>query len=194
MGEIIWYFANGYDNSEVAITGTTSEIKSIGNGITTPKDITTFEEAKLVFYVLCESVASRAKEKGFVGKCISIHLRNTELKSISRQYKFENATNITEEMMPIILMLLKENYDFSIPLRSITITLSHLLNEDCQVQCSLFESNSKHQKGYDLELTLDKIRSTYGFSSVKRCSMLLDEQLTSFNPKGDHIIFPQGYF
>ena len=194
MGEIIWYFANGYDNSEVAITGTTSEIKSIGNGITTPKDITTFEEAKLVFYVLCESVASRAKEKGFVGKCISIHLRNTELKSISRQYKFKNATNITEEMMPIILMLLKENYDFSIPLRSITITLSHLLNEDCQVQCSLFESNSKHQKGYDLELTLDKIRSTYGFSSVKRCSMLLDEQLTSFNPKGDHIIFPQGYF
>ena len=194
MGEILWYFANGYDNSEVAITGTSSEIKSIGNGITTPKDITTFEEAKLVFYVLCESVASRAKEKGFVGKCISIHLRNKELKSITRQYKFESATNITEEMMPIILTLLKNNYDFSIPLRSITITLSHLLDENCQIQCSLFDSNQSHQKGYDLEVTLDKIRSIYGFSSIKRCSMLLDEELTDFNPKGDHIIFPQGYF
>ena len=194
MGEILWYFANGYDNSEVAITGTSSEIKSIGNGITTPKDITTFEEAKLVFYVLCESVASRAKEKGFVGKCISIHLRNKELKSITRQYKFESATNITEEMMPIILTLLKNNYDFSIPLRSITITLSHLLDENCQIQCSLFDTNQSHQKGYDLEVTLDKIRSIYGFSSIKRCSMLLDEELTSFNPKGDHIIFPQGYF
>ena len=147
-----------------------------------------------VFYVLCESVASRAKEKGFVGKCISIHLRNKDLKSITRQHKFEKATNITEEMMPIILSLLKNNYDFTIPLRSITITLSHLLDETCQIQTSLFESNTKHQKGYDLEITLDKIRSLYGFSSIKRCSMLLDETLTDFNPKGDHIIFPQGYF
>ena len=194
MGEILWWFANGYDQSEVALTGSSEDIKSIGNGITTPKDICCFEEAKIVFYVLCESVASRAKEKGFAGKCISIHLRNTELKSVTRQHKFEKATNVTDEMMPVVLALLEKNYDFSLPLRSITVTLSHLVNEGEEVQLSLFEDVSKHQKAYDLEVTMDKIRSLYGFKSVKRCSMLLDEELTSFNPKGDHIIFPVGYF
>ncbi|MGN1344901.1 MAG: DNA polymerase IV [Traorella sp.] len=194
IGEILWWFANGYDQSEVALSGSSEDIKSIGNGITTPKDITSFEEAKIVFYVLCESVASRAKEKGLAGKCLSIHLRNKELKSISRQHKFKKATNVTKEMMPIILSLLKKNYDFSMPLRSITLTLSSLVDESKEVQLSLFEDEKQHQKEYDLEVTIDKIRSLYGFNSVKRCSMLVDEELSDFNPKGDHIIFPVGYF
>lgn len=194
MGEVIHWFANGYDQSEVALSGSSEDIKSIGNGITTPKDICNLEEAKIVFYVLCESVASRAKEKGFAGKCISIHLRNTDLKSISRQKKFERATNLTNEMMEVVMSLLKQNYDFSLPLRSVTITLSHLVDDCEEVQLSLFEDASKRQKTRDLELTIDKIRSHYGFGSVKRCSMLMDQELSDFNPKGDHIIFPVGYF
>ena len=41
---------------------------------------------------------------------------------------------------------------------------------------------------------IDQIRSHYGFNSVKRCSMLMDQTLTDFNPKGDHVIFPVSYF
>ena len=194
MGEIIWWFANGYDQSEVALSGSVEDVKSIGNGITTPKDICNLEEAKIVFYVLCESVASRAKEKGFAGKCVRIHLRNTELKSISRQKKFEKATNLTDEMMEVVMSLLKQNYDFSLPLRSVTITLDHLVNETEEVQLSLFEDVNKRKKTYDLEVVIDQIRSHYGFNSVKRCSMLMDQTLTDFNPKGDHVIFPISYF
>lgn len=194
MGEVIWWFANGYDQSEVALSGSSEDVKSIGNGITTPKDICTLEEAKIVFYVLCESVASRAKEKGFAGKCISVHLRNTDLKSISRQSKLNKATNLTDEMMEVVMNLLENNYDFSIPLRSVTVTLSHLVNENDEVQLSLFEDVNQRQKMHDLEIVIDKIRSHYGFDSVKRCSMLLDQELSDFNPKGDHVIFPVGYF
>lgn len=194
MGEIIYWFANGYDTSEVALVGTHDEVKSIGNGITTPKDISNVEEAKWVFYVLCESVAARAREMGLVGKCISIHLRSKDLKSFSRQHKMERATNLSDEMMAEVMTLLEKNYDFSLPLRSVTVTLSHLQLETQEIQLSLFEDATKRRKMRDLEDTIEKIRGHYGFHSIKRCSMLMDERLTDFDPKGDHIIFPVGYF
>ena len=89
---------------------------------------------------------------------------------------------------------LKQNYDFSLPLRSVTITLDHLINETDEIQLSLFEDVNKRKKTYDLEVVIDQIRSHYGFNSVKRCSMLMDGKLTDFNPKGDHVIFPVSYF
>ena len=62
MGELIWWFANGEDISEVALSGAKEPVKSVGNAITAPRDINTFEEAKIIYYVLVESVASRMRD------------------------------------------------------------------------------------------------------------------------------------
>lgn len=194
MGEIIYWFANGYDQSEVAFVGSAEEAKSIGNGITTPKDIRNMEEAKIVFYVLCESVAQRAREQGLEGKCVSIHLRDKDLKSFSRQKKIERATNDSDEMMAAVMELLEKNYDFLKPLRSVTVTLSKLQMEKQEYQMSLFENENSRQRKRQLEETIDQIRSLYGHDAVKRCSMLIDEELSGFDPKNDHTIFPVGYF
>ena len=194
MGEIIWWFANGFDQSEVALSGSCEDVKSIGNGITTPKDMKDLQDAKIVFYVLCESVACRAKEKGLIGKCVSIHLRNTELKSFSRQKKLTRATNLCDEMMAAVMELLESNYDFSRPLRSVSVTLSQLSMETSEIQLSLFDDIAQIEKKQNLEKTIDQIRSHYGFNSIKRCSMLLDKELSGFDPKNDHVIFPASYF
>lgn len=194
MGEIIWWFANGYDQSEVALTGSSEDVKSIGNGITTPKDILNLQDAKIVLYVLCESIASRAKEMGLIGKCVSLQMRNKELKSFSRQKKREKATNLSDEIMETVMELLEKNYDFSQPLRSVSVSLSHLMMETEKVQLSLFDDEWKRKRSYDLEKTIDEIRSHYGSKSIQRCSMLLDKELSGFDPKNDHIIFPVGYF
>ena len=58
---MIWYFAKGMDISEVALSSYEREPKSVGNGITTIHDISTYEEAKGVFRTLVESVSSRLK-------------------------------------------------------------------------------------------------------------------------------------
>lgn len=194
IGEVLWLFANGDDQSEVAFCDSAEDIKSIGNGITAPRDICSFEEAKVIFYVLCESVAERAKEKGLAGKCISIQLRDKHLKSFSRQMKLEKATNLCEQMMPVILRLLKSHYDFSIPLRSLSVTLSALQAEKKEIQMSLFQEEDKIEKVRRLEKAVEEIRLAYGFESIKRCSMLVHRDLSEFNPKEKHIIFPVGYF
>ncbi|HBQ74330.1 MAG TPA: DNA polymerase IV, partial [Erysipelotrichaceae bacterium] len=54
---------------------------------------------------------------------ISVTLRSTELTWFSRQRKLAQATNIAAEIMPVVLSLLEENYDFSTPLRTIGVTL-----------------------------------------------------------------------
>ncbi|MEF9966919.1 MAG: DNA polymerase IV [Longicatena sp.] len=194
MGELIWWFANGEDVSEVALSVHREPVKSVGNAITAPKDIGTFEEAKIVYYVLVESVASRLREQGLRGNVVSISLRNKDLSWFSRQRKITCATNIASEIMETVLDLVRKNYDFVVPLRAIGITMSGLEVDSPYCQMNLFVSEEERHKQKKLEETVDDIRNKFGFEKAKRCAMLLDCELTTFNPKEDHVIHPVSYF
>ncbi len=192
MGEVIWQFANGYDLSEVAFSDHKEEVKSVGNSITTIRDVTQYEEAKLVYYVLVESVASRLKDQGLKGSVISISLRDAQLNWLTRQRKIKRSTNITEEIMPVVLDLLVQHWSFLTPLRSIGVTVSQLNSDSQAEQLNLFEDETNHQKRLIVDRTMDQIRTKHGFQAIQRCCLLLDQQLTDFNPKGDHTVHPAG--
>lgn len=194
IGELIWWFANGEDVSEVALSSYKEPVKSVGNAITAPKDICTFEEAKIIYYVLVESVASRLREQGLRGNVISISLRSCELTWFSRQQKVAQSTNIANEIIAVVLSLLEQNYNFDKPLRTIGVSVSGIEEDDAYVQMNLFVSEDERRKQKKLEETMDMIRDRFGFEKAKRCAMLLDTHLTDFNPKEDHIIHPIGFF
>lgn len=194
MGEIIWGFANGLDTSDVALSEHFVQIKSCGNSITTCRDITTREDAKLIFFVLAESVASRLKESGLKGNALSISIRDIKLKSFTRQKKLDQATNICEIMMQSIMELLNNNCEFDIPLRSIGVSVSQLVPDLPDIQLSLFEDTLKQNNSKRVDTVMDEIRGKFGYNSIKRCALLIDKELTDFNPKGDHTIHPVGYF
>lgn len=194
VGELLWWFANGEDISEVALSSHEEEAKSVGNAITAVKDITTLEEAKLVYYVLVEAVSSRLREQGLRGNVVSISLRSKELTWCSRQRKLSQATNLTSDIMPVVMALLKEHYDFSIPLRSIGVTMRGIEKDSGILQMNLFVNEQESLQQKKLEDTLDAIRSRFGFTKIQRCSMLQDRRLTDFNPKEDHVIHPVSFF
>jgi len=56
MGYTLWSFANGYDTSPVAKNDCEIPIKSIGNSLTAPRDLTNNEDVRILIYVLSESV------------------------------------------------------------------------------------------------------------------------------------------
>lgn len=85
MGSVLWGFANGYDNSPVRKENTHVAIKSVGNSTTTPRDLTTDEDVKIIIYVLSESVAARLRENGFRCRTVEISIRDNELYSFTRQ-------------------------------------------------------------------------------------------------------------
>ena len=110
MGSILWAFANGYDESPVKLENTSAPVKSVGNSTTTPKDMETDEDVKIVLYILAESVAARLRENGFRCRTVEISVRDKELFHFSKQVKLQNASNITKEIAEAGYRLYKDNY------------------------------------------------------------------------------------
>lgn len=79
MGSILWAFANGYDESPVKLENTSAQVKSVGNSTTTPRDMETDEDVRIVLYILAESVAARLRENGFRCRTVEISVRDKEL-------------------------------------------------------------------------------------------------------------------
>ena len=109
MGSILWAFANGYDESPVKLENTSAPVKSVGNSTTTPKDMETDEDVKIVLYILAESVAARLRENGFRCRTVEISVRDKELFHFSKQVKLQNASNITKEIAEAGYSLYKAN-------------------------------------------------------------------------------------
>lgn len=193
-GETLWYFANGYDETEVSHTAASVPIKSIGNGITPMRDLYNREDVKMVFYVLVETVASRLKSQGLKGQVIAIAMRRHDLSYFTRQHKIEQATNTVDEIMETVMDLVDQYCDFSQSYRSIQVSVSALAADDGRRQLSFLIDDHQHQKEKKLDCVIDAIREKYGIDKVKRLVTLQDEKLTDIDALHDHVIHPVGYF
>lgn len=194
IGEVLWWFANGKDTSKVALMNEFEVVKSIGNAITAPRDIESLSDAKIVYYVLVESVAARMKEAGLQGSVIAITFRDTDLKWHTRQRKIMYPTDLAVDIIKIVIDLLAINHNFSVALRTIGVSISSLTMNQSYTQLNLFIDEMERKRQCVLEQTIDLIRDKFGFDKVKRCVTLLEKDLSSFNPKEDHIIHPASYF
>lgn len=207
MGSILWAFANGYDDSPVKIENTAAPIKSVGNSTTTPKDMETDEDVKIVLYILAESVAARLRENGFRCRTVEISLRDKELYHFSRQTKLKNASNITKEIAEAGYRLYKESYRlpadeyeksgsgiFQKPLRSIGIRGTDLVTDYSWEQLDLFTDPRSREKQIKMDETVDSIRRRFGFYSIQRGIMYRDRILSACDAKADHTVHPHGYF
>ena len=194
MGYVLHTFANGNDATPVSPMGEIAVIKSVGNSTTTPRDLTCEEDVNIIFYVLAESVAARMREDGFRAKTVQISLRDTELHSFERQCKLSTPSCLASEIHDAGMHLLRTNYRFPKPLRSVGIRGMDLIPIDTAIQLNLFEDPYRREKRERLETTVDEIRHRFGHHSVSRAVTMLDASLGTINPKGDHIIHPVGYF
>ena len=194
FGEILHAFANAQDYSPVKKLGYTNLPKSIGNSTTPFRDMKNFQDAEIVLTVLCDSVCRRAREQGLSAQTISINIRDTDLFIISRQRKLERSTNISSEVLHHIFELLKENYTFRKPIRSIGVTLSDFTPDTIAQQTSLFEDELKRDKKIKLDKSLDTLKNRFGSFCVRPASLLKDKALSSFSPKEENIVHPVGFF
>ncbi len=75
MGLVLSAFANGLDDSPVSEDGYHAPVKSIGNSTTTPRDLTTDTDVKIILMALSESVAARLRKNGFCAGVVEISIR-----------------------------------------------------------------------------------------------------------------------
>ena len=194
MGSILWAFANGYDDSPVKIENTHAPIKSVGNSTTTPRDLLTDEDVKIVLYMLSESVASRLRKNGFRCRVVEISIRDNELFSFTRQHKIMNATNITGEIAEEAYRIFKENYTWHKPIRSIGVRGADLVTDDYWEQIDLFCSMEKREKLMKMDGAMDELRRRFGYFCVQRGIMYQDKILSTLDAESTHTVHPHGYF
>ena len=193
-GLILHDFATGYDSSPVARAGDEAVIKSIGNSTTTPRDLCCDEDAGIVYWMLCESVAERMRESGFLCRGVQVHIRDNELASFERQLKLESPTCLASTLHEAAMRLLRENWDWHKPLRSIGVRATDLLPASMPVQCSIFEDSERQEKRERLERSVDDLRRRFGHYCVGRAVCVSDPTLRNISPKDEHVIHPVGYF
>ena len=195
MGLVLWCFANGLDDAPVSIENARAPIKSIGNSVTTPRDLISDQDVKITLYVLSESVAARLRDNGFRCLVVEISLRDNGLFSFTRQRKIDHATNLSGEIAEVAYQLYKENYNITDkPLRSIGVRGCSLVTDNYWEQLDLFSSAEEREKKLKLEKAVDEVRRRFGFYSLQRGIMHLDENLSVVNAREDHIVHPRGYF
>ena len=193
-GLILHDFAAGYDSSPVARAGDEAVIKSIGNSTTTPRDLCCDEDAGIVYWMLCESVAERMRESGFLCRGVQVHIRDNELASFECQLKLESPTCLASTLHEAAMRLLRENWDWHKPLRSIGVRATDLLPASTPVQCSIFEDSERQEKRERLERSVDDLRRRFGHYCVGRAVCVSDPTLRNISPKDEHVIHPVGYF
>ncbi len=142
--------------------------KSIGNGTTTPADVTNLDDAASVIFALCEMIGFRLRQANMVAEGVSVNMRSVHLDSFSRQCRLPIPTDSAYIIATAALELLKANYDFACepPLRTITVSSFGLKPAGSYVQTSLFDEDPG--KNARLEGHVDILRKKYGFGVLRR--------------------------
>jgi DNA polymerase-4 len=192
-GLFLYAYANGLDSSPVAEAGNENVVKSVGNSTTCPRDLENDEDAHIVFQNLAESVAERMRELGLMAKTVEISLRSNDLSSFTRQSTLRQPTHISTELCGEALKLLRANYRWNKPLRSIGIRGTNLVPIGAARQLSLFDDEAKRERIERMEYVIDDIRRRFGHFAIERALMRVDPKLGKLNAKDEHVIHPVGY-
>ena len=191
-GEMLHSFANGTECSPVRHKDEISDVKSVGNSTTAPRDLVNEEDVKTVFRVLCESVSARLREKELKGRVVTIYVRDKELSSFSRQMKIPANTDISTEIFYYAMKLFCTNYFWNKPIRSLGVSVSDF---DVTYEQFDFEKTVENREKQErLETAVDSLRRRFGNYCIGRACQLKDTELSKFNPHEEHIIHPVGFF
>ena len=193
MGLVLHTFANGWDKTPVSVEGYRAPIKSIGNSTTTPRDLVSELDVKIILMALSESVGARLRENGFQCRTVEISIRDNGLYHFTRQCKLDRASNLTEEIARTAFELFQKNYNWEHPIRSLGVRGCDLVSEEMPYQLDLFMDETKREKIKKMDQVADEIRGRFGYQSIQRAFMYQDKILAQLNAK-EHTVHPQAYF
>lgn len=175
-GSQLYDYANGLDDSPVCRQCEKQKIKSVGNGITFKRNLTGTEDIKTAAMNLADTVAARLRHYEMKAYGIKVDIKDTELKTISRQKQLTVPTNLAYEISEAAVEIIISSWNIRKPIRMLTITGINLCDEDTEEQISLFGADTvSREKTENLERVMDSIRARYGQSSITFGKFKTDE-------------------
>lgn len=182
-GMLLKKFACGYDLSPVMEDHTYSEIKSVGNSTTTPRDLVSEDDIKIVLYTLAESVSSRMRDNGFKGNIVEIWVRDNQMSSFVRQQHIQKYTDISGEIAGAAMELFRANYTWDYPVRSVGVRVTGLTAAEEPEQLTLFDHVQEREKKQEMDIVVENLRRRFGTNIIKRGIIYKDTKLVGHDIK-----------
>ena len=164
-GGQLWNYANGLENDPVAPAGQYTPPKSVGNGLTFPRNLTTREEVRQGLALLCDQVAMRLRRHHLKAGTVQLTIRDPEFKDICRQQPLDAPTCTARELHRAAMDIVARAWRPNAPIRALTVTAHNLIPEaECAEQQTLFDLQAprRRDKVEKLERAMDAIRHKYG--------------------------------
>ena len=176
QGAVMWEHANGIDDDPVALYDQKEPIKSVGNGVTFRRNLTSESDIATAVKALSDKVAGRLRQHGLKAGGVKVDIKDPYFKVISRQKQLDTTTWLAEEIAQAAAELIRASWRAGAPIRMLTITAINLTDQLFQEQLSLFGSDSsKREKAEKMELAMDEVRKKYGNSTIGFASVMSND-------------------
>ena len=167
MGLQLHAYANGLDREPVHSRYEAEPVKSVGNGTTFPRDLTTREQIQGGIAMLADSVASRLRRAELYAGGIQVTMRDPQFRDRSRQRQFAAPTHLIRDLTGSAMELVDALWKPPSPVRALTVTAIHLVPEgSAYEQVDLFSPAPRKDKQEKLEGAMEQIRKKYGTDAI----------------------------
>ncbi len=171
QGEMLFAYANGLDSSPVTHEAYIAPPKSIGRGMTCPKDLTTREEIWKVLYRLSDTVADELRREKLRACGLQVTVRDTFFvdRQSQRSYRIPlySAREITGQAMELVEKL----YGYQYPIRALTVRAISLVDEAAAMQLTMGEDALRKDKSERREKVIYELRGKYGKAILKPATL-----------------------
>ena len=158
------------------------ETKSMSSETTLDEDLSDLEKLRPILWQLAETVARRMKKAGIAGEGVTLKLKTSDFRTITRARHLKNATQSAEEMFRTAEPLLAREADGR-SFRLIGIGAHDLIEAGQVLQGDLFGGAGPF--GSKIDKAVDAVRDRFGDDAVARGRGLVEKLDRQGPSKGD---------
>ncbi len=169
QGATLHDYATGAEHAPVIPARELPPPKSVGNGLTFPRNLVGWEELGAGMALLADEVAARLRRLDMKCATVNIAVRDPNFKDISRQKGLSAPTWLAREITQAAMELLRQSWRPNAPVRALTVTAQNLMPAHMAAeQLTLLSPDAapRRDKVEKLERTMDGIRDKYGKGSI----------------------------
>ena len=183
-GRQLRIFARGEDEEPVKWEKSKEDLKSIGNSITLPQDVTDREDVKRWIYALSESVTARQRAAD-VGRANTVHIviRDDNLQFYTYQTKVP-PTGHCGDVAKTAFALFCKHYPLGKRVRLVGVTVSGFDYHVEQLRLDALEESKAYEKMERAENAVAKIREKYGYVALQRGVVMTDDKVSGLDIRG----------
>ena len=168
--------ARGEDETPVRRYDEKKQAKSVGNGVTFPRDLTEEDDILAAITSLSDTVSARLRKAGLRAGGVKVDIKDPSLVTISRQMKLDDPTDRAADIIRAAMDLIRGTVAPGSPIRLLTVTAIHLEEKNAPRQLNLFGALSSRApetadasgqaEDHAMEYTMDEIRRKFGRDAI----------------------------